>query len=182
MKRCIIQVKGATFAKLQKGLETPHACKHVVSWKIHILTTTTDKKTQEISPSNACRVSFNNGEKEDESLALRCGGGGVWEGCRPNKHPRRWLGGVGKQATSSAAPLQLAAVPGCDLADPLLSSPPLTPTFKSAHTPVSTYGRYCLPCMHCLHWRKADTGNHHPSPSKHAFLCSQFQQVWWSWG
>lgn len=150
MKHCIIQGKGAIFAKLQKGLQTPR--------KIHILTTTMKKTPQEMSPPNACRVSFNNGEKgekRDEGLALRCGGGGVWEGCRPNKHPGRWLGGVGKQATSSAAPLQLAAVPGCDPADPLFSSPLLTPTFKPAPTPVSTHGRYCLPCMHCLHWRKA---------------------------
>lgn len=120
-----------------------------------------------MSLSNACRVSFNygeKGEKRDKGLALRCGGGGVWEGCRPNKHAGRWLGGVGKQATSSAAPLQLAAVPGCDPADPLLSSVLLTPTFKPAHPPVSTQGRYCLPRMRCLRWRKADAGNHHRSP------------------
>lgn len=89
MKHCIIQVKGAPFAKLQKGLQSP-ACVCMQSRKIHILTITTNKKnTPEMSPSNACRVSFNcgeKGEKRDKGLALRCGGGGVWEGCRPNKH------------------------------------------------------------------------------------------------
>lgn len=105
-----------------------------------------------MSPSNACTVRFNNGEegeKRDQGLALRCGGGGVWEGSRPNKHPGRWLGGVGKQATSSAAPLQLAVVPGCDPADPLLSSPLLTPTFKPAPTP-GEHTRVLLFTLHAL--------------------------------
>lgn len=49
------------------------------------------------------------------------------------------------------SPLQLAAIPGCDPAEPFFVQDSTVPSLAPVPTLVSTHGRFCLPSMPCLH-------------------------------
>lgn len=93
------------------------------------------------------------------------GDGEVWEATRPDKHRGAlWVGGEvrnGKEVCANTpAPLQLAAVPGCDPPHPYCPALPLPHSSHRCSTQraqMSTHGRSCLPCMPCLHCRNQES-------------------------